>query len=169
MKIKDIPEYHDRGEVLMLEAKTPVVDAVQKMKSLNYGATLVSENGTLSGIFTERDLLMKVAGEGRDINDLALKDVMTRNLKTANEDDEVTKTMRRMSQGRFRHMPIVDEKNNVTGFISQGDFVAITWHEIFQRLKTKTQSDFINYTQLWMMVAVILVWLTLIPLLMAAS
>jgi hypothetical protein len=66
-------------------------------------------------------------------------------------------------------MPIDDEKNNVTGFISQGDFVAITWHEIFQRLKTKTQSDFINYTQLWMMVAVILVWLTLIPLLMAAS
>lgn len=169
MKIKDIPEYHDRGEVLILEEKTPVVDAAQKMRAMNYGSTLVSKGGTLSGIFTERDLLIKVAGEGRNMNDLTLKDVMTRNPKTASEDDDVSTSMRRMSQGRFRHLPIVDEKGTVTGFVSQGDFVAITWPEIFQRLKSKTQSDFINYTQLWMMVAVILAWLTLIPLFMAAS
>lgn len=169
MQIKDIPEYHDRGEILMLEEKTPVAEAARKMKSYNYGSTLVMKEGNLTGIFTERDLLMKIVAEGKNINEFTLKDVMTTNLKTASEEDDVSDCIRRMSQGRFRHMPIVDETGKVTGFISQGDFVAVTWHEILNRLKSKTSTDFFNYTQLWMMVILILAWVTLVPLIIAVS
>ena len=165
MKIRDIPEYHDKNEILMLDEKISVLDATKKMAEKNYGSTVVTRNGKLAGIFTERDLLTKIIGAGKKPDDLQLKDVMTTQVKTATEDDDVSKCLRRMSQGRFRRMPILDKNGDITGFITQGDFVAITWPEILERLRSKTQTDFINYTQLWMMVIVVLAYLTLVPLL----
>ncbi|MFK7840489.1 MAG: CBS domain-containing protein [Bdellovibrionales bacterium] len=62
---------------------------------------------------------------------------MTTNVKTAEVDDRVANCLHRMSQGRFRHLPIVDEKKKVLGMLSQGDFVAFTMSDVLSRF-TKT-------------------------------
>ncbi len=160
MRISDIPEYKDRKQVLMFDSQVELFDAAKKMKELNYGAAIVLENGKLCGIFTERDLLMKVAAEGKEIKGIKLSDVMTRNVKTAHVDDSVYDSMRRMTQGRFRHLPIIDDSGEVTGLISQGDFVAITWQQLFQQFKTQTKLSFVTFTQLWILVICILGYLT---------
>lgn len=151
MRIIDIPEYKDKKQLLMLEKSTALIDAAKIMKKMNYGAVVVTDKQKLCGIFTERDLLMKVVAEGRETKDLTLSDVMTPNVQTANVNDEIYDCMRRMTSGRFRHLPIINDEGDVTGMISQGDFVAITWGQLLGQLKTKTKTSFFNYTQLWML------------------
>ena len=162
MKITDIPEYKDKEKLLALEENTMVSEAAKLMKENNYGATVVLNEGKLSGIFTERDLLVKIVAEGKDYNKLKLKDVMTKDVKTAKENDEVMASVRRMSNGKFRHLPIMDDNDRVVGMISQGDFVAATWAQLFFRLKEQTKASFISYTQLWILAICILLYVTVL-------
>ncbi len=136
MRIQDMPEFKDKKDVLSFEEDDKLCDAVDAMATNNYGAVLVTKKGKLSGIFTERDLLCRVAGCRLDLEGLKMKEVMTKNPKTATVDEQVTDCLRRMSQGRFRHLPIVDEKGNLAGMLSQGDFVAFTMSDIVARLGT---------------------------------
>lgn len=158
MRIIDIPEFRDKGSVLEFSKDTPLLDACQKMASLGYGSSVVTESGKLIGIFTERDLLIKVAGKGLDMKKLKLKDVMTLNPKTASLEDSVITSLRRMSKGRFRHLPVVDAHHKVIGIVSQGDFVAVTWGQLFYRLGQHAKSSFFENTQIWMIFAGVLVY-----------
>lgn len=141
MRIIDMPEFKDKSQVLSFDEDTKLSDAIQKMADKNYGACLVTKNDKLTGIFTERDLLRKVAPEFIDTKKTTLKDVMTKSLKTAQITDEVADCLRRMSQGRFRHMPVVDEKKNILGMLSQGDFVAFTMSDIMERMRKSAQAE----------------------------
>ena len=62
---------------LLVDATTPLVQVLQLMREGNRGAVLVVSNGTLVGIFTERDVLMKVAGQPTDLEHSAVSQVMT--------------------------------------------------------------------------------------------
>ena len=62
---------------LLVDATTPLVQVLQLMREGNRGAVLVVSNGTLVGIFTERDVLMKVAGQPTDLGHTAVSQVMT--------------------------------------------------------------------------------------------
>lgn len=142
MRIIDMPEFKDKQNVLSFETTTPLKDAVNEMAEKNYGACLVTTKGKLSGIFTERDILRKVvSGKGVDLKKAKLKDVMTTNPKTARENDKVADCMRRMSQGRFRHMPVVDDKGKILGMLSQGDFVAFTMSDVVARLGSSAKAN----------------------------
>jgi len=134
MRIIDMPEFRDKAQVLSFDEATTLKAAIDEMADKNYGACLVTRKDKLTGIFTERDLLRKVAPKGLDLKKKTLKDVMTKNLKTAQVTDDVADCLRRMSQGRFRHMPVVDDKKNILGMLSQGDFVAFTMSDIMARV-----------------------------------
>jgi CBS domain-containing protein len=162
MKITEIPEFKDKKELLILKSTETVEAAAKQMTKYNYGATVVVDNNKLSGIFTERDLLVKVVAEGKDYKSAVIADFMTKNVKTANLDDDVYDSMRRMTQGRFRHLPIVDDKGVVIGMVSQGDFVAITWSQLFQQFKSHTKMSFSSNTQIWMFIILILTYIALI-------
>lgn len=133
MRIVDMPEFRDKSQVLSFDEETTLYDAIKAMADRNYGACLVTKNGKLAGIFTERDLLRKVAPAEMDIKKKKLKDAMTKGIKTAQINDHVSDCLRRMSHGRFRHLPIVDENQNILGMLSQGDFVAFTMSDIAHR------------------------------------
>ncbi len=133
MLISDMPEFKDKSQVMTFEKNVLVATAVDAMAEKNYGAILVTDNGRLCGVFTERDLLRRIAASRIDISKTHLADVMTTNIKTARIDDKVSDCLRRMSQGRFRHMPIVDEHGNLKGLLSQGDFVAFTMSDAIYR------------------------------------
>jgi CBS domain-containing protein len=158
MRIIDIPEFRDRKAVLEFAPNTPLLDACKKMAEHNYGSSVISIKGKIVGIFTERDLLVKVVGKGLDPKKLTLSEVMTPSPKTANVDDSVIDSLRRMNAGRFRHLPIVDDQAHVIGIVSQGDFVAVTWGQLLHRFTQHTKSSFQQNTQIWMVLLGVLIY-----------
>ena len=161
MRIVDMPGHRDKKELLILDKETPLLEAIKRMKKLSYGAVIVADHDKLCGIFTERDLLMKVVAEDKDIGQLKLMDVMSVNVQTAKVDDPVYDAMRRMSLGKFRHLPIVDDEGNIMGLVSQGDFAALTWQQLFFQLKEKTRGSFNAYTQFWVFAIALTLYVTI--------
>jgi CBS domain-containing protein len=167
MRINDMPEFQDKKNVLTYDVSASLCDAVDAMAKANYGAVLVTRGGKLAGIFTERDLLRKVAACRLDLVGLKLSDVMTSDLKTANINDDVVDCMRRMSHGRFRHLPVVDDAGNLVGLLSQGDFVAFTMSDLVGRFSTIARANVSigNATPISILLAVFVYTLALLFLL----
>ncbi len=162
MHIVDIPEFKDKKAIFTIHLDTGLYETAVLMKKNNIGAAvIVDSDEKLVGIISERDFLMKVVAEKLDISKMKVSDVMTKNVKTAKVTDTVHDSMRRMTQGRFRHLPIVDDDGKVTGIVSQGDFVAISWYQLLEQFKNRTKTSFLTHTQIWTIVISILVYLTL--------
>jgi len=104
---------------------TDHVSAVaQIMKRENIGPMPVvdsQETRKLIGIITDRDLAMKIVGEGRDVESAKVEAVMTRKVVTCREDDELKRALKSMSDHQIRRIVIVDSANKVVGIISQAD------------------------------------------------
>ena len=159
MKVTDIPEFHDKSDVLCFKEEDTAEKAIQEMVRLNFGSAVITRGRKVVGIFTERDVMIKVVALGKDPKKLKIKDVMSKGVKVARKDDKVLHCLRRMSQGRFRHLPVVDESDNLIGILSQGDFMAFTWSQLFSQLKNQTKASFLSYTQLWMIALAIAVYI----------
>lgn len=152
MKVIDIPEFHDKKDVLCFKETDGVMDVIKEMARRNFGSVVITRDRKVIGIFTERDIMNKIVAQDKDPKSLKISDVMSFNVKVAHQDDDVLDCLRRMSQGRFRHLPVVDDQENLIGLLSQGDFVAFTWGQLFAQLKNQTKASFLSYTQLWALV-----------------
>jgi CBS domain-containing protein len=99
----------DLGAVAALTVSPgdPVALAVHSMRKDGSECVLVRENGKIVGILTERDILMKAAGEKVDLNALAVRDIMTRDPVILREEDTLAVALHKMSIGGFRHIPFV--------------------------------------------------------------
>ena len=111
---------------LVYSHPTDTVDDVAKlMKKEDIGPVLIVEKGDqgkrLVGIVTDRDLAIKVVGEGRDPKKTKVKDVMTTKVVTCRADDDVQNAMNAMAQHQLRRIPVVDEYGTLVGIISQAD------------------------------------------------
>jgi len=100
--------------------ETTVLDAVQKMNEERIGAVLVCLSGEMVGIFTERDVLCRVVGEGRDPAVTKVVEVMTSDLVTVRSTTSVEEAMAVITDQRFRHLPVIDD-GELKGLVSSGD------------------------------------------------
>ena len=101
-----------------------VSKVAQLMKREDIGPVLIVDNErskTLVGIVTDRDLAIKVVGEGRDPQNTKVEEVMTGKLVTCHADDSIENAMKAMAQYQLRRIPVVDDKNRLVGIISQAD------------------------------------------------
>ncbi len=101
-----------------------VIAVAQIMKRENIGPIPVIDNKEsqkLIGIITDRDLAMKIVGEGRDARSTRIEAVMTRRVVTCRADDEINIALKLMSDHQLRRIVIVDNANTVKGIISQAD------------------------------------------------
>ena len=87
----------------------PVALAVHVMRKNGAECVLVKESDRITGILTERDVLLKAAGEKMDLNALAVRDIMTPDPVILREDDTLAVALHKMSIGGFRHIPFVSE------------------------------------------------------------
>lgn len=165
MRIQEMPEFRNRDAVLARTQDTTVAEAVKAMSDKNYGSCVVTDgNGKLAGIVTERDIMRRVVNGKLDAARTKLSDVMTANPKTAKADDDVMDCLRQMSNGRFRHMPVVDGAGKLVGMTSQGDFVAYTWPELFSRVKQNAAASlFGRSAQVYVIVLGVLAYALLVP------
>jgi CBS domain-containing protein len=109
------------SDVLEIDADASVLEAVQLMVESNVGSLLVTEDGDVTGIVTERDYLRRVTLEGRT-EDAPVREIMSSPLIVATLETTVDECMALMSDRRIRHVPVVDGET-VVGLVSIGDLV----------------------------------------------
>jgi len=96
-------------ETPVLAPSDPVAFAIHLMQRLGTGCALVQEGDRLVGILTERDVLLKAAGEKTDLNALAVRQVMSPDPVVLREEDTLATALHKMSIGGFRHIPLVKD------------------------------------------------------------
>ncbi|MEM6998433.1 MAG: CBS domain-containing protein [Pseudomonadota bacterium] len=122
MKIKAILEKKGMNIFSITPDKT-LGDMAEEMISRHIGSLLVlNEDGSMAGIITERDFLRNVSKAGKDWAEVIIDDVMTKNLITAELDEDIKQVMAKMSENRIRHIPVINE-NKVAGLLSVVDIV----------------------------------------------
>ncbi|UCH30628.1 MAG: CBS domain-containing protein [Myxococcales bacterium] len=111
-----------------------VIDAVNVMNDHHVGSVLVMEGGYPVGIFSERDVLVRVVAAHRDPRQTLVRDVMTTRLYTASPDDTLFEVMRLMTDRRCRHVPVM-EGDELIGLVSIGDLTKATQHNLRQEVR----------------------------------
>lgn len=115
-----------RIPMVFSEADT-VQTAVRAMQAEHRGVVLISEDGTrqtpLKGIFTERDVLLRVVDRGNDPSTVCLREVMAKNPESLERTAPVAAVLNKMSVGGFRHVPIVDSHGRPVFVVSVRDVV----------------------------------------------
>ena len=102
--------------------EVPVREAVRLMTENHIGCVCVVERGILLGIFTERDLLYAVQS-GIDPSRTRVGELMTEKPETLRRQDGIAQALNQMSEGGFRHIPIVDAAGRPIGIIAMTDIV----------------------------------------------
>jgi CBS domain-containing protein len=117
---------------ILAEKKKPLTtvapgDTVQRAMELmcerNVGSVMVVEGGKLKGIFTERDCLHKVASVGLNPREKLVRELMTAKVHYATLDMGVSQGLALMTERYLRHLPVLDDQQNILGLVSIGDLV----------------------------------------------
>lgn len=111
------------GNVVTIEPNTNVLAATKLLAERRIGALVVTgPDRRVVGIVSERDIVQRLAERGPATLELPLTEVMTRKVVTCTPADTISSVMERMTEGKFRHLPVV-EQGRLTGIISIGDVV----------------------------------------------
>jgi CBS domain-containing protein len=110
------------SQVISVSPETRVSTALELMAERNIGALVVTKDGILAGIFSERDFVRKTALKGVSAYDSAVKDLMTSIVFTVAPTQSIEECMSVMTARRIRHLPVM-EHQRVLGVISIGDVV----------------------------------------------
>ena len=120
------------GDLISIEPTATVDAAVKTLAKHRIGALLVlGPDHRVIGILSERDIVRVLAEQGADVLRQPLSQVMTRKVVTVGPSETVGAIMERMTNGKFRHVPVVDEEQLI-GIISIGDVVKHRLHQMEQ-------------------------------------
>lgn len=122
MSIRHVIESKSRQNVVTVQARTSMRDAVDLLVRENIGAVVVLDGELPVGIVSERDVLRRVARQGAAFLELPVSEVMTRDIVIARADQEVEDAMYAMTEKHIRHLPVMDD-GRLIGLISIGDLV----------------------------------------------
>jgi CBS domain-containing protein len=121
------------GQVFSVSPADSVLHSIEIMAERHIGALLVMDDGSLLGIISERDYARKVILKNRSSRDTPVGDIMTAPAVTVSPDDTVHHCMELMTDGRFRHLPVV-ESGRVVGMLSIGDLVKAVMEEQSEKI-----------------------------------
>ena len=106
---RPIEEVEGRPPIRVRPATT-LLEVVKALKGGNRGAVIVvDDDGRISGVFTERDVMLRLDHSNLDWHTIPVGEVMTRNPKTIAADAPIAEALRLMTEGAFRHLPVVDD------------------------------------------------------------
>ncbi|SEN82246.1 CBS domain-containing protein [Paracoccus alcaliphilus] len=111
--------------IVTIAPEATLADAAQLLAEKRIGAVVVSSDGVRpEGILSERDIVRQLGRNGIDILKMPIHEVMTKAVQTCAMGEDALNVLERMTAGRFRHMPVVDEDGKMLGVISIGDAVS---------------------------------------------
>jgi CBS domain-containing protein len=112
-----------RGEPLAVPAGTTLGTAIATLQDGRAECLLITKEGALVGILTERDILLKVLGHDVDLK-APVDDFMTAKPETLSPEDTVGEALALMDRGGFRHVPLTDAQGHPAGVLRQHDVLA---------------------------------------------
>ena len=117
MKVQDIMT----TQVESISPTTSLRNAARKMSDLNIGSLPIIADGKLLGIITDRDISCYAVAMGHDPNSTEVQKVMTKDVNTCFDDQDISDAAGLMSSQHIRRLAVVNHENNVTGFLSVDD------------------------------------------------
>lgn len=109
-------------DLYFVERSQTVFEVANRMADRHVGAILVLENGHLCGVFSERDLMVKVVVAGRDPHTVTVGEVMTTHPASVDESASADEAMEIMHQHNCRHLPVL-RQGKVTAMVSMRDLM----------------------------------------------
>ena len=117
-----------RGVRTVTPAET-LASAARAMDELNVGVIPVCDGDKLVGMVTDRDIVVRGVAQELDAKTTDLADVMSTNVRTAREDEDVDEVLSKMAESQIRRLPVVDDQDRLVGISSLGDIAAKTSDE----------------------------------------
>jgi CBS domain-containing protein len=106
---------------IQLPGSASIADAASRMREADVGNVIVQQNGMVRGIVTDRDIVVRVVGAGRDVAQTRLEDICSPELVTASPEDDVDRVIASMREHAIRRVPVLDERGQAVGIVSLGD------------------------------------------------
>ena len=130
MLVRQILAMKGGADVVTIGVDTTVQDAAQLLSEKKIGAVIVSSGNDIpEGIVSERDIVRELGRRGSGCLSEAVSDLMTRNLIGTSLDETTDQVLQKMTDGRFRHMPVL-EGERMVGLVSIGDVVKARLSEL---------------------------------------
>ena len=119
------------ASIVTIGSSATVGDAAKLLAEKRIGAVVVSDDGKKPvGILSERDIVRELGKQGAGVLASPISDLMTRKVSTCVTGDDAHSVLERMTEGRFRHLPVVDAEGNMIGLVSIGDAVSARLKEL---------------------------------------
>ncbi len=132
MSVRGMMGTKPNAQIISVKPTDTVRLAVEVLAKHRIGAVIVTRDGAIvDGILSERDVVRTLGTLGPGCLDQQVQDLMTAEVIGCHPDDSANSVMEKMSDGRFRHMPVIDD-NKMVGVISIGDVVKARITEIQQ-------------------------------------
>ncbi len=130
MNVMHILKLKGSSAVESVTPETNVASAAAKLSERRIGALVVTApSGGIAGIVSERDIVRALAKEAGGCLTMPVSKLMTETVETCTPDENSNSVLERMTTGRFRHMPVVDN-GRMVGLLSIGDVVKARIDEI---------------------------------------
>jgi CBS domain-containing protein len=118
-----------RKPVVTMEPKQSIRDAAVKMREQHVGAILIVEGDRAIGIVTDRDIVLRVVADGRDIQG-PVRDIMSRSVQVVHDDDKIDDAVNAIRGAGVRRVPIVDARGKPVGMVTLDDLVVLMAGEL---------------------------------------
>ncbi|MEO0387454.1 MAG: CBS domain-containing protein [Pseudomonadota bacterium] len=130
MTVRNILKSKRAHDILTIAPSAKVAEAARLLSENRIGALVVSHDGVaLDGMLSERDIVRELGKRGAAALEDLVSDLMTAKVVTATPDDVAVQALQKMSDGRFRHLPVL-EASEMVGVISIGDVVQYRIEEV---------------------------------------
>ena len=104
-----------------IDADKPVAYAAEMMKKEDVGIAPIVEGDRLVGTLTDRDIVVRVVADGRDPQQVKVRDVASRDLVTVDPQQGLDEALRLMARHQVRRLPVVEEDGRLVGVVAQAD------------------------------------------------
>jgi CBS domain-containing protein len=129
MLVRQILGVKGGADVVTISNGATIVEAVKLLSEKRIGAVVVTDGDAPVGILSERDVVRELGRRGTGCLDDKVDSLMTREMVTCSPDEPADQVLQKMTDGRFRHMPVM-EAGAMAGLISIGDVVKARLSEL---------------------------------------